>query len=81
MNNLTLMFFKTKELIQYICSFFLRDLWDVILMRLKNCDSQCLHSNIVTELIEQNILNLKKDILNLNEVFKSQVMFEMCYTL
>ena len=50
-------------------------------MRLKNCDSQCLHSNIVTELIEQNILNLKKDILNLNEVFKSQVMFEMCYTL
>ena len=75
------MFFKTKELIQYICSFFLRDLWDIILMRLKNCDSQCPHSNIVTELIEQNILNLKKDILNLNEVFKSQVMFEMCYTL
>ena len=66
MNNFTLRLFKTKWLIQYISSFFLRDLWDTIYTTAFEELQQCLHSKIVAELIEQNIRHFKFEVFRIH---------------
>ena len=67
--------FKKKELIQYISSLFLKDLWNIVyIAAFKEPLQQCLHS----EIVEQDWLNRVSDILNLKY---SEFIFKMSCTL
>ena len=66
MNKFKLRFFKSKLLIQYISSFFLRDLWDIVCITAIKELLQCLHSRIVTELIEQSIRHFRFEVFRIH---------------